>query len=505
MPIPRILHVTWKGDKLPRLFKRVFEAWRQTHPEWDIRFYTDADVRAFVVEHYPGLLPTFDAYPAGIFRADAFRFFVLHRIGGVYADLDVLPFGPIDSILEETECFVGAEPEQHVLENDAKYRGMPFLLCNAFMGSVPGHPFFARCIERLEACACSDVIDATGPRFVNGVALNVPREIRPSVLLPNYWSPLTNKGPPSSTSGAYADAIERHFHVIGRDERPIVSHLWRNSWVLPIGYKGPYFWRWPNHLEWATRRWRFPEMAKIRVKPPSVDYDDQRLIAPDPLPRLIVGFDLGTGQGAAVERWLARQSYPRELLEVGLFGAHAALLRERLAAQGFAVTLLPGSSEFANAVLDRAADFDGCAIVGPSFEAAPDDAVLQLVSARRPVVSGYSIDADGREQNPRGFLYHANLFKYLFRQGGRDGVVRDVDSGNRLPLRHSRALTIAPMTSVGADFLYVDRAVIDAGVRFPKPGAPYKLHTGSTGFALMARDRGFEVCALPNLEVVVAP
>lgn len=502
MAIPKILHFTWKTDRLPRLFRRVLARWRETHPDWDIRVYTDADIRALVAERYPALLTTFDGYPAGIFRADAFRFFVLDAFGGVYSDLDVMPIGRIDRLLD-LDCFVGAEPEQHVLENDAKYRGMPFLLCNAFMGSVAGHPFLKRCIEHLTSCACTDVIDATGPRFVNGMALTAPAEIRPRVLLPNYWSPLTNKGPRSHTSDAYADGLERHFVVLGRNEPPVVSHLWRNSWILPIGYKGPYVWRWPNRLHWATRRWRYPQMARLRVQAPTVDYDDQRLVPPNPLPRLFVGFDLADGDADAVSRWLERQTYPKAHLHVGLVG-----VTEELAAHinslGYRTTRLPGDASetgFANVVLEGAGESDGAVIIGRRFRSAPDDAMQALVSARRPVVSGYSLDEQGVERNDRAFLYHADLFKYLYRHGGRDGRVRDVDSGNRLPLRHARALTIAPMTSVGADFLYVDGSVIADGIRFPPK--PYKLHEDSTGFALLARERGFEICALPNLEVVV--
>jgi hypothetical protein len=192
-------------------------------------------------------------------------------------------------------------------------------------------------------------------------------------------------------------------------------------------------------------------------------------------------------------------------MKVGLSaGARSGPLRVALESEGYAVVALPDAADgFANAVLGGALEFDGCVITGQRFRAAPAEAILKLVSARRPVVSAYSVDATGTEQNPRAFLYHADLFKYLFRHGGRAGEVRDIDSGNRLPFRHFRALAIAPLTSVGEDLLYVDRSVAAAGIRFPHE--PYKLHTGSTAFALMARDRGFEVCGLPNLEVTVAP
>ena len=51
--------------------------------------WTDSSSRAFIAQHYPSFLPTFDSYPYGIQRADAIRYFVLHRFGGIYMDLDV--------------------------------------------------------------------------------------------------------------------------------------------------------------------------------------------------------------------------------------------------------------------------------------------------------------------------------------------------------------------------------------------------------------------------------
>lgn len=42
-----------------------------------------------MAKHYPSFLPTFDSYKYPIQRADAIRYFVLHRFGGIYMDLDV--------------------------------------------------------------------------------------------------------------------------------------------------------------------------------------------------------------------------------------------------------------------------------------------------------------------------------------------------------------------------------------------------------------------------------
>lgn len=51
--------------------------------------WTDATARLFMQTHYPSFLPTYDSYEYNIQRADAIRYFVLHRYGGIYMDLDV--------------------------------------------------------------------------------------------------------------------------------------------------------------------------------------------------------------------------------------------------------------------------------------------------------------------------------------------------------------------------------------------------------------------------------
>ena len=94
--IPRRLHFTWKSETLPPVMQRYLDAWKRLHPDYEITLWTDATMRAFVAEAWPELLGTYDAYPKMIQRADAFRYMVLGKLGGVYADLDVEPFQPID-------------------------------------------------------------------------------------------------------------------------------------------------------------------------------------------------------------------------------------------------------------------------------------------------------------------------------------------------------------------------------------------------------------------------
>lgn len=53
----------------------------------------------FALQFHPKFLPTFMSYDHPVRRADALRPLVLHTFGGVYLDLDVECFAPMDAML----------------------------------------------------------------------------------------------------------------------------------------------------------------------------------------------------------------------------------------------------------------------------------------------------------------------------------------------------------------------------------------------------------------------
>jgi mannosyltransferase OCH1-like enzyme len=93
-------------------------------------------------------LPTYDEYPFSIQRADAWRYFVLHHIGGVYVDLDFECFRSVDSL------FISGVV---LSEKDGG------AVTNAIMGSEAGHPFWERVWRQLERRKHWPVLQSTGP------------------------------------------------------------------------------------------------------------------------------------------------------------------------------------------------------------------------------------------------------------------------------------------------------------------------------------------------------
>ena len=86
MPIPKIIHQTWKTREVPE----GFQHWQQTvldhHPDWEYRLWNDEDARTLVATHYPQDLTLYDAMPRNIMRADMMRYYIMDQVGGFYMD-----------------------------------------------------------------------------------------------------------------------------------------------------------------------------------------------------------------------------------------------------------------------------------------------------------------------------------------------------------------------------------------------------------------------------------
>jgi mannosyltransferase OCH1-like enzyme len=128
--IPRIIHQTWfeevSVDRYPQL-SRLQNSWKKSG--WEYRFYDDATAKQYVTENFPhGFVEAFDSVIPGAYKADFFRYLVLLKTGGVYADIDVMLDTNLDSFVTPSMSFFA--PRDIVGE----YAGQPFCLWNGFIG-----------------------------------------------------------------------------------------------------------------------------------------------------------------------------------------------------------------------------------------------------------------------------------------------------------------------------------------------------------------------------------
>jgi hypothetical protein len=135
--VPRIIHQIWVGrDPLPKEFASYVKTWKQHHPEWEHRLWTEENLPTDL--RRPEALERI-RQPAE--RSDILRFDLLWRHGGVYVDIDLECRAPLDPHIGDAD-FVTAWLKKPV-------EGRPQRVNNAFMGSVPGHPLIDRGLNEL--------------------------------------------------------------------------------------------------------------------------------------------------------------------------------------------------------------------------------------------------------------------------------------------------------------------------------------------------------------------
>lgn len=170
--IPRILHQTWRSRALPKALRRCRDSWISRHPAWQHCFYDDEDCRALVRGCGGRWFEMYECLPTAIQRADLFRYLVIESQGGVYADVDMACYRPIDALIEGASCVLSIEA--HLTNTRQRELGYlaPRQLANCVLAAAPGHPFLRTLLSRIGSLdsfvvtSDADVEDSTGPRLL---------------------------------------------------------------------------------------------------------------------------------------------------------------------------------------------------------------------------------------------------------------------------------------------------------------------------------------------------
>lgn len=153
--IPPLLHFIWidlngRSQSFPDFF---YDSWKKHHPTWEIRVWDRSAMDEFVQENFPEFVEQYHGYATDIQRTDFFRYLILDKLGGVYADLDIECYKSIDEFRSARWLFQ--------INSDG-------MVTNAFMGTAPDDPIWKRAQELAKQRAQSDdVLYSTGPKMLN--------------------------------------------------------------------------------------------------------------------------------------------------------------------------------------------------------------------------------------------------------------------------------------------------------------------------------------------------
>ena len=117
---------------------RVIARWRLLNPNYRIDFSLDRDCIVFLNKHFgKGTGDLFRSIEKGMYKADLWRLCKLYVNGGIYADVDLVPYMPLDELLNLGHTFYTAL---------SKNSGRCF---QAIIIATPRNPIVLSCIYSL--------------------------------------------------------------------------------------------------------------------------------------------------------------------------------------------------------------------------------------------------------------------------------------------------------------------------------------------------------------------
>ena len=122
---PRIIHQCFLGfdGPMPEKWSQNHKKWKELHSNFEIRLWNMEESLALIYEIDESFLKMFENYEYNIERADAIRYFILYKFGGIYVDLDIIPNYSIDSLLkmyendEKLDVLLGESPNVNTASN----------------------------------------------------------------------------------------------------------------------------------------------------------------------------------------------------------------------------------------------------------------------------------------------------------------------------------------------------------------------------------------------------
>jgi hypothetical protein len=165
--IPKVLHQTWKNLEVPEVHRPFFNSWTSclAGSEWAHVLWTDDEAHDLVADAFPDFLPTYEGFSHEIQRVDTFRYALLSKYGGVYADLDNECRIPPDfDAFKGCTALLSQQPlksiqgyfaidaykqmgKRYGVEMDFTAESDRWAVQNSFMASAPGNAFWNHLIQ----------------------------------------------------------------------------------------------------------------------------------------------------------------------------------------------------------------------------------------------------------------------------------------------------------------------------------------------------------------------
>jgi mannosyltransferase OCH1-like enzyme len=159
--IPKKIFQTWKTAIISQNLKLITDTWKINNPDYEYFLYDDNMCRNFLSESFgQEIVSTYDKIKIAAYKADLWRYCILYKYGGFYADIDTLCMGKIDDFTNKSI--------DYIVPIDLNNGVGKHCLFNSFIGTVPKNPILLHCITQIIYNVNHDVIptfnlDISGP------------------------------------------------------------------------------------------------------------------------------------------------------------------------------------------------------------------------------------------------------------------------------------------------------------------------------------------------------
>ena len=142
--IPKLIHQAYfnnNNDGLLDKYRFAQESWSKRNPDFKYKLWSKAMVDNLVKKHYPELHELYLSYPSWLNRNEVGRYVIIHRFGGIYADLDIQCTCNISRMIWKAY----SDKKDVVL-----HLGDLDLASNDFFAATKRHPFLSHVISGLK-------------------------------------------------------------------------------------------------------------------------------------------------------------------------------------------------------------------------------------------------------------------------------------------------------------------------------------------------------------------
>ncbi len=154
--IPKKIHQIWgMWDNLPpnEELQGYSDSLKKLNPEYEYTLWNSRTIEIMIEKSYPEYYDFYMKLPTNVHRCDVARYFILHKEGGIYADMDIECLLPLDQFLDN-----------HILLGRETLGDLKYVEC-ALMFSEKGSDKWFKVIEQVKVNSTKHLnpLHSTGP------------------------------------------------------------------------------------------------------------------------------------------------------------------------------------------------------------------------------------------------------------------------------------------------------------------------------------------------------